>query len=161
MGGPGITAARLDVHPKDVRAHMPATSDGRGFQTRLREVVDGRLYRLTAPLIYEAKDGRIYEVETGFLHNGMSSPWWAWWLFRPFGHQYDPAIRLHDKVYRDAEAFAGDDHGHISRGAADDLLIEAMESCHAPAAAQQTIYVAVRLGGWRGWRTYRRQAVTA
>jgi hypothetical protein len=127
-----------------------------GFQTRLREVVDGRLFLLTAPLMYEAKDGSLYDVEAGFRHNGMSSPRWAWWLFRPFGHTYDPAIRLHDKVYRDAEQFSGDDDGHISRLAADGLLIEAMEWCRAGDVTRQTVYNVVRIGGWKSWRASRR-----
>jgi hypothetical protein len=124
----------------------------------LREVVDGRMYRLTHPLVYEAKDGQIYEVEAGFLHDGMSTPWWVWWLLRPFGHDYDAAFRVHDKGYRHAEQWSGDDHGHISRAAVDGLMLEIMEYLHAPVAARQTIYRSVRAGGWVKWRKARRAA---
>jgi hypothetical protein len=126
------------------------------FLTPLRnEHVREGIYRLYQPLRYRSRTGIIYDIEAGFEYDGCSVPRPLWWLYPPFGGAYDEAVILHDKLYRHAEMFPGSDHGHISRGTADDLMLEGMETMRIKPIDGIRIHQGVRLGGWHSWRKHR------
>ncbi len=114
--------------------------------------------RLTADLVYQAKNGRVFTVPAGFYSDGASVPRVLWSLYPPFGGQYEPAAWLHDYLYAYAEREFGTDAGHVSRAEADGLMYEAMTALGFRWSGRQTIYYGVRSGGWLPWRRYRADA---
>jgi hypothetical protein len=130
------------------------------FQTPLRfEHVAGkeRTWRLLEPLVYVSQVGRPFVADAGFVFDGASVPRPLWWWYPPIGGKYDEAAVLHDWLYAKAEHYVGDDHGHLSRGDADALMLEAMEATGVRVSAQRVIYSGVRAGGWRAWGKHRRR----
>lgn len=112
---------------------------------------------LAADLVYRGSNGTEYTVPAGFYSDGASVPRICWTLYPPFGGQYEPAAWVHDYLYAYAEDEYGTDNGHISRGEADGLFYEAMETLGFRWTGRNTIHRAVRMGGWNTWRKYRKE----
>jgi len=127
----------------------------------IRKLPAQRRWWLEAPLGYRSRAGRVFIVPAGFETDGASVPRVLWWLYPPFGGEYDRAAVVHDDLYARAEDFAGADRGHLSRGEADELMREMMEVDGFRKTGRWTIYTGVRLGGWVAWRRYRRAAAAA
>lgn len=128
---------------------------GRWIQKPWLEHVKGKVHVIVRAGLYESADGITYDMPEGSLTDGGSVPRPLWWLYPPFGEDDEPAFVLHDRLYKDAELFAGDDHGHLSRGRADALLKEAAEALDYRRSGAAMIFAGVRAGGWLTWRRYR------
>lgn len=119
------------------------------------EHVQGRRYRLARDFAYLTRAGVLIVVPALFVTDGGSFPRFLWWLYPPFGGDYDEAVVIHDYAYAHAEQIRGSDDGHISRQEADDLFRECMDVKGVRESAEATIYAGVRLGGWRPWQQHR------
>lgn len=120
--------------------------------------VHGRVHQVTRQGVYVAADGAHYVIPRGFETDGASVPRPLWWLYPPFGQDYEPAAILHDYLYAHAEQYPGSDQGHLSRGEADALFLEAMAALGYRASGRRVIHAAVRAGGWKAWNRYRADA---
>lgn len=105
---------------------------------------DGVHFRLVKPLVYVAKNGRRYVVPTGFVTDFFSIPPVIRALL-PKSEKGNRAAVLHDAAYQGVIDVP-------TRGAADCLLLEAMEACDVRWTRRHLIYRGVRLGGWASYR---------
>lgn len=121
--------------------------------------IDGRVHEVVSAVQYRATNDTLYVVPAGFRTDGASVPRALWWLYPPFGDDYEPAAILHDYLYQHAEDFTGTDPGHkLSRAEADGLMLDAMEALEFRPSGRRTIHAAIRAGGWRTWGRYRKAA---
>lgn len=145
----------LVIRHRDTNAkagdHMTGTF--RGLLTL--EHLGGRRWLVRDAFTYRTLAGWTITVPAGFITDGASVPRPLWWLYPPFGGDYDEAAVIHDFLYAKAELFEGDDDGHITRGEADAVLLEAMAAKGFRASGRRTIYAGVRAGGWRAWNKHR------
>lgn len=93
--------------------------------------------------------GRIVEVPARFVTDLGSVPQIAWSLVPPIG-KADGGYVLHDWLYQ---------QGGVTRGEADAVLYEAMRVAGVSRVLAWTIWSGVRVGGWVGWREYRKREV--
>jgi hypothetical protein len=106
---------------------------------------DSRIFRLTARFRY--KD---IEVPKGFVTDGASVPRIFWSILYPFG-SYFPAALIHDYLYSKAS-------NHLTaakkiyRKEVDQIFLQAMKDVGVGWLTRRTIYRAVRLGGWKGYK---------
>ena len=120
-----------------------------GFLTPLHlQDIDGEQFQLLTPLIYRAADKTLYAVPAGFVTDFASIPRGLWWRY-PKSGKWNRAAVLHDYLYV---------AGTRSRDQADALFLEALEACDVHWWTRRVFYQAVRLGGWKKWGEYRRQA---
>jgi hypothetical protein len=118
------------------------------FASPLLVQVDmGLPVKLCAPLIYRsAKLSRSITVPEGFVTDFASVPRVLWNILPPLA-SYTRAAVVHDFLYV---------HNGMSRGDADAVLLEAMEITGVSRPTRMSIYLGVRLGGWKPWNQYRR-----
>lgn len=118
------------------------------FLTKLRFEDNGGLpFTILEPLVYASDTlDRVIEVPSGFKTDLASIPRLLWNILPPFG-RYDAAAVIHDYLY----ATNG-----VTRGQADSVLREAMDSLDVNALVADVIYAGVRVGGWVPWKRYRR-----
>lgn len=129
------------------------------FSGALRlEHITGRAWGVLEAFGYCTRAGRLIVVPEGFVTDGASVPRPLWWLYPPFGGEYDEAAVVHDFLYAHAERF-GDGDGHVSRAFADAVMLECMEARGFRGSGRRTIYLGVRAGGWLAWRRHRRRAI--
>lgn len=100
---------------------------------------DRQLWRLVTPLIFEAGNGAIYEVPTGFETDFASVPRLPM-LYALFGDTAHAAAVVHDYLCRVYYPQC-----MISWRAAADVFLEAMEASGIPAWRRIPMYWAVRL----------------
>jgi hypothetical protein len=113
------------------------------LQVRYVGSVEGsRVFQLTHYFRYIGSLGMI-TVPTGFHTDGASVPRVFWSIFQPYG-AYFPAAIIHDWLYS-----AQSKRLHIDRKTADLIFKESMFNLGIGWATRETIYRAVRLGGWR------------
>lgn len=55
-------------------------------------------YRLLQPLLFIAADGEEIPVEEGYVFNGLSVPWWLWWLCPADSCNAFAASAVHDSL---------------------------------------------------------------
>lgn len=103
-----------------------------------------RTFRLTSPFRYDSRIGWI-EVPVGFLTDGASIPRIFWTIFSPTGSYFEAAL-IHDYLYSQVSKW------HIDRAMADRIFLDAMEDIGVGWLTRKTIYRAVRLGGWKGYK---------
>jgi hypothetical protein len=106
---------------------------------------ESRIFRLAKPFRYQD-----IEVPAGFLTDGASVPRIFWSILYPFG-SYFPAALVHDYLYSKVS-----DHftaaRKIDRKESDKIFLEAMKDVGVDWLTRHTIYRAVRLGGWKGYK---------
>jgi hypothetical protein len=102
---------------------------------------DSRIFRLAARFRY-----RDLEVPKGFVTDGASVPRIFWSILYPFGN-YFPAALVHDYLYSKAS-----NKLKITRAEADKIFLQAMKDVGVGWLTRRTIYRAVRLGGWKGYK---------
>ncbi len=141
----------------DYIVHVKKRGDFSG-DPLLRKMNNLRRWILEEPLAYLSKAGRLYVVAAHFVTDGASIPRFLWWLWPPFGGEYDRAAIIHDYLYKYAELFEGKDDGHISRSQVDALFREMMQADEVRKRARNGIWLGVRLGGWKPWAAYREEA---
>lgn len=125
--------------------------------------VKGQTHAVTSPGVYQTAAGGTVYIYVGFTTDGASVPRALWWLYPPFGDDYENAAVLHDYLYRHATQrlesggfeYYGSDGGHISRAEADALMREVMEVDGFRRTGRAVVYRSVRVGGGGAWRRYR------
>jgi len=90
-------------------------------------------YKLQHDLYYVAKNGAIYLIKKGFIHDGASKG-----FLKRFGRYTNPAI-LHDGLYGSHRT---------KRGIADGLFDESMEFCEVQYVRRNVYWSVVRSVGW-------------
>lgn len=105
-------------------------------------VGDDDLWTLTLPLEYITEAGESIVVPAGFETDLASIPQVFQNLIPINGRHRAPAI-LHDYLYSIKDR---------TRKACDDLFLEAMKSVGVRWSQRWVMYLAVRVGGWVGWR---------
>jgi len=126
---------------------------------RIEEMPGEDRWILLEALTYVAKDGRIFTVPLGTVTDLASIPRFIWPLYHPAAPGYRKSAVVHDELYSRAELFSGDDHGHISRGAVDDLFHEMMGVEGFRPTGRRAVWLGVRSGGWLPWKRYRKAYV--
>ncbi len=110
-----------------------------------------QMYEILEQFEYITGEGDIIEIETGFILDFASTPWWIRWRYPAIGW-YAKAVAVHDKGYRD--------HDSKLRLWWDDIMKEGMEVLARQAAdpiskeMQKTIdtfYWFVTKFGGRAW----------
>lgn len=117
-----------------------------GFRAKFTTALDLRAHRpnewvLLQPLRYWAASGVAYGVPAGFVTDLASIPRPARVLFSPNGSSRRPAV-LHDWLYCSRI---------VDRRRADDLFREALGVEGVGWITRQTLWAAVRMGGWVYW----------
>ncbi len=92
----------------------------------------------------------IITVPTGFVTDGASIPRIFWNILSPFG-DYFPAALVHDFLY--SRSSTG--RFTVDRKTADLIFKEAMFNLGIGWLTRETIYRAVRLGGWPAFKKER------
>lgn len=98
-------------------------------------------YKLQHDLYYRSKDGRVFVVKKGFVHDGASKG-----FLKRFG-KYTNAAILHDALYASEL---------LSRKEADKLFLEAMEVSDVHYFRRHTYYYAVRMFGGLVWKNHKK-----
>lgn len=108
---------------------------------------DGSTVRLVGPLHYRSDvlQHDVY-VPAAFKTDYASVPQLFQSLIPKFGKQNRAAI-VHDWLYQT---------NGVTRAQADGVFNEAMQVCHVSTWQRRAMYLAVRLGGWKPWNTYRK-----
>jgi hypothetical protein len=123
-----------------------------GFLTILHtDWVDGedRLVVKEVLKYYDEKTQTVFCVPPGFYTDGSSIPKQLWSLIggHPFSYYLRAPGTLHDKLY-----FSGE----VSRGNADRIFRQAIQSVGGSTAKAMICWLGVRVGGWVAWGNYRR-----
>ena len=121
---------------------------------------DDEHWILLEPCIYHLKDAQgeeWVECPVGMVTDFGSIPRPLWGLpnLSPMG-KFRRAYCVHDKTYIAPVVRSDTSARVIDRGEADAILKEALLVLGATWLTRQTIWSAVRMGGWRAWRRYRR-----
>ena len=103
-----------------------------------------RTFRLTAPFRYDSRIGWL-TVPAGFLTDGASIPRIFWSIFSPTGSYFEAAL-IHDYLYSNVSTW------RIDRAMADKIFLYAMGDIGVGWLTRKTIYLAVLLGGWKGYK---------
>ena len=108
---------------------------------------DCRIFRLTASFRYHSSVGTI-QIPKGFYTDGASVPKIFWNIFSPWGSYFSAAL-VHDFLY-------SKDSNEIfpvaGRKEADLIFKEAMFNAGVGWITRETVYRAVRLGGWASYK---------
>lgn len=106
--------------------------------------IDKDRYKLQHDLYYRSKDGRIFLIKKGFIHDGASKG-----FLKRFGRYTNAAI-LHDVLYASEMK---------SREEADELFLEAMEVSNVVYLRRYTYYWAVRIFGGNVWQFHTKRSI--
>jgi hypothetical protein len=106
-----------------------------------------RVFTLEHYFRYISSYGTI-TVPTGFITDGASVPRMFWPIFDPFGGEYFHAAIIHDYLYSRWSTA----HFNCTRKNADLIFKEAMYNRGIPWSTRETIFRAVRIGGWRSYK---------
>ena len=106
-----------------------------------------RIFQLTEPFRYLSSIGTI-TIPKGFFTDGASVPRIFWNIFSPWGSYFSAAL-VHDFLYSkdSSDTFPVDD-----RLVADKIFKEAMFNAGVGWVTRETVYRAVRLGGWASYK---------
>lgn len=111
---------------------------------------DYRLYEVQIDFEYhigKEGSGEIVKVPKGFITDGASIPKFAWSIIGgPLG-KYAPAAIVHDILYV---------RGTYTRRKTDGIFLEAMKVLGVFWLKRRTMWLAVRMFGFRPWNRYRR-----
>lgn len=109
---------------------------------------DSRIFQLTDSFRYHSSIGTIV-IPEGFYTDGASVPKIFWSVFSPWGSYFSAAL-VHDFLYsKDSDEF----YPLKSRAVADKIFKEAMYNAGVGWITRETVYRAVRLGGWASYKT--------
>lgn len=105
-----------------------------------------RIFKMAHYFRYVSSLG-IITVPTGFRTDGASVPRIFWIIFDPFG-PYFPAALVHDFLY----SKSSNHYFNVDRATADSIFKEAMFNIGIGWMMRETIYRAVRIGGWGSFK---------
>ena len=108
---------------------------------------DSRIFQLTANFRYHSSVGTI-TVRKGFYTDGGSVPRIFWSLLDPWSKFFSAAL-VHDWIYSKDSTAAFPVAG---RKEADLIFKEAMFNAGVGWITRETVYRAVRLGGWASYK---------
>lgn len=111
-------------------------------RTAPRKAVVMREFQFDSPTL------GLIKVEAGFDTDYASVPQLFWNIYPPDGDYTDAAV-VHDYLYW-YQAVEGEP---IERAEADRVFLEAMTAIGVSWLRRQTLYRAVRLGGWMAWKS--------
>jgi hypothetical protein len=109
--------------------------------------LDGRNWRLAAPLLYWTTQGDHVHVPAGFVTDFASIPRGLWNLFPPAG-PYAPAAVIHDFLYRGGALH----NRRPSRRETDAVFYDAMRELGISSTKRFVIWLAVRVFGRRAYQ---------
>ena len=122
-----------------------------GFQSRYVESIcdqDGRNWKLLTPMVYQARDGRVFVVPRGASTDGASTPAIMAPILPPTGDYWQSAL-LHDAAYQNTLQLPDGSKADLSKEDCDALLKEAMELSGVDAVKVALIYEGVKIcGSW-------------
>lgn len=128
-----------------------------GFTTETLDVrtADGLQDKLLTPLLYQANDGTLYRAPIGGTTDGLSVPRCVQNIIPATGGDWFSGV-LHDSAYRRQlqkwdDGFQDWVMANLSQAAADNLILEAMETQGVGFFMRHTIYRALRLFGWKAY----------
>lgn len=108
---------------------------------------DCRIFQLTANFRYHSSVGTI-TIRKGFYTDGASVPKIFWNIFSPWGSYFSAAL-VHDFLYsKDSDKI----FPLADRKEADLIFKEAMYNDGVGCLTRETVYRAVRLGGWKSYK---------
>jgi hypothetical protein len=118
--------------------------------------LDGFMWTVLKDLGYRTKAGPICTVRKGFQFDWASIPRPFWIIVPPTGTARNPygiAAVFHDWIY---------EHGKIAgvpvtRSRADSVFLEILRYVGVNRFLASSMYLAVRVGGWFGWRRARKK----
>lgn len=105
------------------------------------QVADSGEWILKDKLTYVTEAGEVITVPAGFVTDLASIPRAFHWLI-PVNGKHRAAAIIHDYLYVTKDR---------SRAEADSIFLEAMKSSGVRWSQRQTMYLAVRAGGWAAW----------
>ena len=108
---------------------------------------DCRIFQLTEPFRYRSSLGTI-TIPKGFFTDGASVPRIFWNIFSPWGSYFSAAL-VHDYLY---SKDSNDIYPISERSVADKIFKEAMFNAGVGWVTRETVYRAVRLGGWASYK---------
>ena len=108
---------------------------------------DCRIFCLTTSFRYRSSLGTI-TIPKGFFTDGASVPRIFWNIFSPWGSYFSAAL-VHDYLY---SKDSNDDFPVDDRAVADKIFKEAMFNAGVGWVTRETVYRAVRLGGWVSYK---------
>jgi len=108
---------------------------------------DSRIFQLTANFRYHSSVGTI-TIRKGFYTDGASVPKIFWNIFSPWGSYFSAAL-VHDFLY---SKDSSDIFPVAGRKEADLIFKEAMFNAGVGWITRETVYRAVRLGGWASYK---------
>jgi len=108
---------------------------------------DCRIFRLTASFRYRSSVGTIV-IPKGFCTDGASVPKIFWSLLDPWSKYFSAAL-VHDYLY---SKDSNEDFPVGDRAVADKIFKEAMFNAGVGWVTRETVYRAVRLGGWASYK---------
>ena len=128
-----------------------------GFTTNIVEVrtTDGLNDVLLSPLDYVAKSGRIFRAPIGGTTDGLSVPRCVQNIIPATGGDWFSGV-LHDSSYHRQLLELDKQTGEykpaiLTQAECDALILEAMESQGVGLVMRHTIYLALRLFGWKAY----------
>ena len=137
-----------------------AKASSKFLSTLQLEDLDGTHWKLLAPLVYQQRrevDGKAvktrYVVSEGFVTDLASIPSFVFW--RSKSGNYNEAAVLHDACYAGTVTVTPAPATPLTRGEADGLFKDAMKVLGVGWWTRTVLHRAVRLGGWKAWKTYR------
>ena len=132
---------------------------GEALTDLLVEYLDGHKWRLLVDFAWRFRDGLVIVVPEDFVSDKHSVPRPFWSLVPP--HLYGRSAIIHDWVYAmngEIRAFRNDStrpvHVKMSRREADLRYREMLADAGAGIVLRNTMYRAVRAGGWVAWRRH-------
>lgn len=112
---------------------------------------DYKLFEVQVDFRYHVgaeNSGEVIDIEKGTITDGATIPWWAWSIIGgPLG-PYAPAAVVHDVLYV---------RGTYTRRKSDRIFLEAMKVLKVFWLKRRTMWLAVRVAGWKPWNRYRKQ----
>jgi hypothetical protein len=94
----------------------------------------------------ETPETAIYTIEVpkGFITDGVTIPWFLWWVMAPWGQETAAAI-IHDWLYFTRQ---------YDRKTCDLIFLEGLKVMKTPWLTRTFAYYVVRLFGGRGYETF-------
>ena len=121
---------------------------------------DYKLYKVMVDFEYhigsEGSDMVVY-VKKDTITDGASIPKLFWSLIGgPLGI-YAAAAVVHDELYKKGYYYIGPIRTEVTRGRSDWVFVDAMRVLKVSWWKRRSMWLAVRVGGWRPWSKYRNQ----
>ena len=127
----------MDDRPH-IRFELLQAGDEEGLRDYMR-------VRVTESALVESC-GQCFYIPKGFICDAASTPRAVWAMYPPIGPWTEGAI-AHDLLYLE---------GCCSRATADNVFYDLMLRCNVVKRTRKIMYYAVRVGGWKVWRRYRK-----